>query len=295
MIERGLVVTLPIQVSTIGMSVPMQFDQDELRAWILYWDRLDFPVGGVMRPPPSAEELFLISAGVMQRTLADPSYLQGDKAHPNDRGYYLSTIDTYRLLDEAEPGKWALAYSKFNTRHPRQPSFPFRSEVREDSGFFDHEDDDAGRSLLFRLAGCLPVPQFDTPLEEILRFKEKRTAELVALRTHIEDLTQAVRAAPDRPLAETSAFNSLQLSAKNAVRASQEGPLRFRFMDLDWRLNLVPIGCALVAQQFVGLPLLESLVGAAALSIGPSVGLREPRQKDTPFEYVVSYTREFQR
>ncbi|MBO9589552.1 DUF6236 family protein [Devosia sp.] len=270
-----------IAVTRFGMTMQSELDPKNIRNWALYWDKIDHPIGGFDRSS-NAEEQFLISAGVMQRTLANESYLTTDKAEPHNGGMFDSVLDTFRKLEASQPGIWAIG----RTALPATP--------------WDHvdppralENEEMGRGLQIRLLSAIPVPDVDVPLEDVLAFKDRRSAELQALRAHMDDLYLSVLESPDRPLAENAAVASVAQSANEIMRA--QTAFSWKLMDLSGSFNLVSAAAGFAAAQQMGLGVLPSLAAAlatASVEIGPTFGLKERGDSTSAFEYVARFNNE---
>lgn len=277
---RGVIVSKLIAVTRFGMTMQSELDPQNVRTWLLHWDKLDYPVGGFdRRVEPDVD--FLQAAGVLQRTLADPAFESSDKAEPENGGLFDSVLATYQVLDRKEPGAWAIARTKL-------PETPW-DHLEPPRNF---EDQSEGRGLFIRLTSALPVPNADVPLNEILEFKDRRRAELAALRSHLDELYQNVLAAPDRPSAELAALDHIQVGVRDVMRA--EPAFKWKLVDISGRFNLVAGATAFVAAQQAGLGILASLGAGAAtasLHVGPALSMKDGRDR-SPFEYVAAYHRE---
>jgi len=275
---RGVVISNPVRPTAdgAGISLSSGLDPQELRAWTLFYDKLDFPQNNAIHIGIGADGEFLEKAGVLQRTKVNIS------------GGFKMTADmwaeihlaAFKHLDASEPGIWSLARS--------ERSFAFPDTELQDQ-----------RGLLVKLTKCVPVPDADVPLEEVLNFREARKDELFALRSHIEAVYQGVLSAPDRPLAESAAVKALQRGIQDQLRVSRGSGLSFKLADLSARFNFVPFVITSITGYELGLGLggallvggLGGLGGAAVaeIQIGPSWKWKlRSEQKESPFEYVVN-------
>ncbi|MGX1498029.1 hypothetical protein ACSSV1_003080 [Labrenzia sp. MBR-25] len=278
---RGVIVSKLINITRFGFSIQSELDPQNLRMWLLHWDKLDYPISGSIGEN-TPEEQFLMDAGVMQRTLADPQYEQSDSAAPENGGLFNSVLDTFRLLEADAPGAWSIARTKL-------PETPW-DEIEPKRNF---ESDETGRGLYIRLMSSIPVPAQDVPLHDILEFKDKRMSEMLKFRAHIDEIYNKVLAAPDRPLAELREIESLQHSVKDIL---DSGPsLSWKLFDLNGKFNLASSATAVVTAQSLGLDPVSTILagfGSAAIHIGPSFSFKGDPAKGTPFEYVARYHRD---
>ncbi|MDP3460643.1 MAG: DUF6236 family protein [Hyphomonas sp.] len=270
--ERGLIISSPITIAGDGVTFhEMYVDPQELRLALLFWDRLDWPNNNFVHIEGAGDAEPLIDAGVLTRSEA--LFSGGGSGGEIIRQVFVST---FRERDRRQPGHWSLA------RGDRFLSF--------------HDADlDIGRGILFDLYAALPVPDREVPYADVLEFKQKHFAELLALRVHLEDVYQAVQDSPDRDLSALSAIGRLDLAVKDLLGAAKSSRLPFRAADLSVSIDLKDfvIG-SLVSQKAMssGLDattsLLSGIAGAsvsASLSFSIGSGLKR-RTPSTPFQYV---------
>lgn len=278
---RGVIVSKLMNATRYGVTFQSELDPNHIRMWLLHWDRLEYPIGGIDRRV-SPDEQFLIESGVMQRTLANEIYRETDHGRPENGGLFDSTLDTFALLERQQPGVWSIARTKL-------PDSPWDA-IEPQRSF---EQNDLNRGLYVRLISAVPVPNRDTPLAEILSFKERRNSELLAFRAYVEDIYSEVLNAPDRPLAELRAVEGLQKAARDI--AVSQPHFSWNWCDLSGKFNLVSAAVAAVAAHSAGLGILPTVVAAAAgasIEVGPSFALKGRTPSGDPFEYVASYHRE---
>ena len=182
--SRGLIISNPMEIDAAKnyISAKGQLDPSELRFSLLFWDKFVFPRSNLLSPVGDEGEEFLVSVGVLSRPIY--TYSGG---HPA-----LIAFDTYMRafsdLEKMEPGVWSLSQG-------------------EKSLFINNSAanliNDSGMSL--ELIRAIPVPAADVPLNEILEFKERRNAELMIFRAHIDKLVLEIQNSPAR----TDEFNRI--------------------------------------------------------------------------------------
>lgn len=278
--ERGLVISIPLRISGDSLESPTgQLDPQELRFALLFWDKLDLPMSPIIGPGGSSpEEDFLRDAGLFQRTHSAGHSRGGGQLSSLAMQAHLAA---YRALEAREPGRWSMA------RGDRSISFITEEEALP------------GRGLLVSLHECVPVPDKEVPLQEILEFRSMRRAELLALRTYLEDLYQHIKGAPDRPLAELK-IEGLKKAIQDHLAVSLETKFPLRLA--GWKAGIsfdVTAGIkAGVAAYTLGLPLLPSIGTGMLTTLAPKlqvksdIGLRGHGSQGTPFEYVSSFHRD---
>jgi hypothetical protein len=253
-----------------------RIDQQELRFALLLWDRLDFPRNSLFDRRLWEDDEYLLSIGVLQRSRA--VFSRGTSSIQLGADLLDGHLRAFRELDRREPGRWSLA------RGERSISFP---DVQLEQG----------RGFLFQLHQALPIPNRDVALADILDFKRKRRAELLALRHHLEDVYQTVLAAPDRPLAQNTAVERLDAALADHMKVSKETGFRLVLGGLQAKLDLKLVDAAvgvLAASAGTLTGVTDALQAAglvAAYSIGSSVSLRGRQRSDSPFEYVSLFHR----
>lgn len=266
--ERGLVISCPIRISGTSLEIKTTaLDPQELRFALLFWDKLDFPTNNMISIGLDQQAEFLASEGILTRTRVQ---VQG--GGEMTKIFPLIHTHAYRTLDKQEPGVWSLG-------------------AGENSVSFPDTDVEDGRGGLVRLYQAIPVPDKEVPLQDILEFREKRHAELLALRHHIEAIYQRVIAAGDGELSLNTEIGSLEQSIADYIKASQESKMSFRNMSFDASLNIPAGFVAGLAAYSVPLGVVGTLLTgfAAAISFGPGKSLKSHSVTPMPFQYISSY------
>jgi hypothetical protein len=168
---------------------------------------------------------------------------------------YFAPLRTASVLQDGGTGLWTVAQTRSTYIFPTG---------------------NAERTHLFEatLYAGLPVPTVETPLDEILTFREARYAELLRLRHAIDRLQLAVTEAEDTRRALEFARNDLALSIEDLHKALGASAIRTFFSTLRLYLNLpeakiaTTLLTAFGAERF-GLP----LEVAAGVGLGANVAL----------------------
>lgn len=272
--RRGLVVSPPVTIS--GQTLRLEatdIDPQELRTSLLFWDVLDYPANNIVSMGSSPDVEFLQTAGALQRTRIsiDLAGINSNFGQSAAKAH----MAAFRELDAQEPGQWSLATG--------ERSFRLLDDQVEE-----------GRGLLFGLYAALPVPDKSVALADLLEFRVKREAELMALRHHIEDVYQKIIAASDSGLSLVTETERLQRSIQDHIKIMKESRFPLRLTDLKANLNLAPGAAAGLSAIAFGLPLVPSLITGAVASVSLEVGaaLKGKRANATPYSYITSYHRE---
>ena len=192
-------------------------------------------------------------------------------------------FDTYMRaftdLENREPGVWSLSQG-------------------EKSLFINNSAanliDDSGLSL--ELIRAIPVPAADVPLNEILEFKERRNAELMIFRAHIDKLVFEIQNSPAR----TDEFNriakEIDAACADLLKVGREWQWPVHFSDFKANFNLDPDKFLRAVKT--GWELLEpygpiAQTSAAFVSglvstinVKPDISLRSIKAPRGPFRYA---------
>mgnify|MGYP001759980861 FL=1 len=258
----------PISVLDNGVVIKSStLDLQELRANLLFWDVLDYPVGGPIYSGPNDDTKFLISTGVIERTKV--SFTKNSNLN---HAPLLAFLEAFRYREEEEPGIWSLS-------------------TGENSIDFPYAEKNEGRGVLVKLVNAIPVPDKDVPLAEILEFKEKRKAELLSLRHHLEETYLKIINAGDGPLALNVELEKLQHAISDHIKTSRETGFKLRLQDLSADLNLKELCVTALTAHQMGLTILNSMLTGAAssLSINISRSLIGREPSANPYRYVASF------
>lgn len=169
---RGLVMTCPMEVSGSKLFIKQtRLHHEELRYGLLYWDKLVWPSSRFIHFANGVDEDYLVSVGALER----PDFtVMGDGA----QGLLTGVLMAHRELSKRQPRAWALLEG--------ENSLSYQRDVTSQP-----------EALSIELLRCIPIPQGDVPLPEILEFKEKRKDELFHLRVELERLESKAKLSND--------------------------------------------------------------------------------------------------
>lgn len=259
---RGIV-TLPGMKLAPPNSISWSgIDPRTVRMWSLYWDAAVEPEQHILGfRHPDLE--FLRDVGFFKTI----PVVQGD----GEAMTILTEarLDVFNFLEKQSPGGWAIA---------------------SDWQSWDGQQTQDQRSLRVALVNAIPVPDEDVPLQDILRFKERRRDEREALMLQVDKLYLSVLASPDKPLAEHAAMAELATGIANQIKVTQEASFKFRLGDLAADFNLVATGMAIAGSVALGAAwpaiLGNGLAAGASVSVGKLFGLVRAKKNDTPYRYA---------
>lgn len=258
---------------------PGPFPLADLRRYVLYWDHLEFPKNNVFDFEGWAEVEYLEKTGVLQRT---EIVVDRNKAPEPYSAYLLAQIEAFRRLELEQPGSWSIGQSAGDFVVPREVSAPTRA-------------------LELELVGALPIPPDNVSLAHVLEFKRRREAELLGLRTTLDELYLEAVGSADIPRAKTAAINRLVHSIADLNAAAHESWAARIKSSLKIELNIpeitakAAIGCAVAFG--LGVPAAVGAAVGAAAAASLKINVRDlfaPKLPETlrDFAYVYHHIRE---
>jgi hypothetical protein len=273
-----LVISAPIEIN--GNSVFIKSinpDRQELRASLLYWDKLAWPTTGAIQIGGGFDIDFLERAKVLTR----PKHaLNGTGADILTR----AQIETLHDLDLKEPGAWSLSQGE--------------NSILVKGGTLTQ-----GNGVALEFYRAIPVPDKDVPLEEVLEFRRKRYDELQSLRLEIDGLVQEVCASQDPKAELERCLHRIDQKCAAAIRVGSEWQFPIRLSNLKTSFDLKPflaIRDGLVA--FFGATALGAtsavVAGLTAAAAAPSVkisgdfGWQGLKDRVNPYRYVSQFHKE---
>jgi hypothetical protein len=244
--------------------------EERLPQSALYFDRIRLIESTIIqRPPAWGVERELEDAGVVSREVTP---LIGWMPGGGEMVQFNMQWVAYRAAEATEPGAWALADSL--------PPIGPGGTVPRLPRIHGAEPAVAIRTIEVELAHCVPVPALDTPVREVLAFKEARRDELDAYHAEVAALARRVVADPDPVRVRQDVEAGMQKRIEDLDRLMHES----RWKRL-WRSKKIEVSSDQVllaaAGLAAGLPGLWALTGAAvahvkfnALSVvgGPQIG-----------------------
>lgn len=266
--ERGLILQSGISEMKGELMVRTGFEPEELRALLLFWDRLDWPDHNQVTSVVDAEIDFLKSEGVLRRS--EFGTLGPMLSKKRLKSLHLAAFDNNQKI---EPGRWACARGSHHDYRPNR----------------DHEVSD----IVVNLIDAIIVPDANVPLEDVLDFKDRRRDELIALRHHLEELAEGVLAAQDLQSAWNRSMEKVAIAAKVQSRvANERGWTKFLpKWGLELSTDLTKIASAAVVGAFIGDPV-STVLGAVTPQVKTALVGRDKDNSGDPYRYVFSINQE---
>jgi hypothetical protein len=268
--ERGVIISNPLTIDGTSISIKnSEIDPIDLRRSLLFWDKIIWPVTNGIYIDGGVDTEFLEAQNKLLRPLFS---VNGDVA----TGLSMAFTETYRVLSERNPGQWLLTEGEKSLQiHGKQI--------------------EQGRGVIAHLINAVPVPDRTMPLEDVIRFKEKRGDEVIALRTRIDEFYQEWVNSEDKEHQLMLAVTKIDMASADMVKVARESKSPFSMS--SWKINYSASPDAmkalmgyLSAAEALELGIVGSLLSGAAssmLSVGTDIGLRNSKI-NSPFNYVAS-------
>lgn len=267
--RRGLIVSPPMEINGSSLRLgSSDLDPQELRFSLLFWDRLMWPASRTIYISGGPDSKFLEAEGILTR----PEYtFYGDGAAGIKAGFMAALRDT----NEKEPGAWSLSCG--------ERSLKIAGADFSESG-----------GALVTLVRAIPVPQRDVPLEEVIRFREYRTDELMLLRHHLDSMIARISAAEDQDSEADRCRIEIETACADLLRVGREWRMPFKVADFHASFSMDTVrmmeGAAAGATlgQLFGAGAVLSALGGAAVStikIEPAQKFRSIRAPKSPYMY----------
>lgn len=268
--EVGLIIAPGIRMVGSEITAGPGLDACELRSALFLWDYLDWPSSDLFPEPVNAETEFLAQAGILTRTQFHTMGVMHSKKELLSLGQ-----KAFDYAERREPGRWSIGQGESA----------------------DADRNEAGsRSFLVSLGNLITIPSAEVPLEEVLEFRAKRRGELLALRHHVAETYQRIRAAPDRALAIVSETDALVRAIEDQRRVANEAGWRKVLGSLKTHVKLDKLGAAGAAavSTFMMSGSVSAALSAGAGTVAVKATFDLKRQSDkTPLDYVISIDRKF--
>lgn len=291
--KRGAVIAGLYNAHITGQKAtvrPIPLDPNLMRASLLYWDRIDIPDSDVATIRIPKEFDTLQKEGIVSRKL-----VKSGLGHLFSLGGNLNITLSGNTLN-GQP----LESNLINSIN-QAPLRAFQELVEDTDVLWSYFQNSStvsvpsgtgssGRSLLFEIYNALPVPDPDTPIDNILSFKDNRKSELLSLRYEIDSAYQKISNATDIEYAKSMELSKLKSALLDLEKVANETFLHKLRNSLKFEINLVGIATPIAA-----LALDAPIVIGAAIGIGSCFKLDcsnvilGPRLPDrlTPYQYLL--------
>ena len=237
-----------------GFVMERSISKEELRYYILYWDKVVIPGNNLVYIAVPEEEELIASQAIARPRVQFQGTYQGSQV--TDAILGCQALVAERLVQD-KTVDWVLHQVGDSLALP--------------SNFVSQRD-----TIRVALANTLPVPYAEVPVQEILKFKQNRKDELVELHNSIDELYFEVLNSPDKGLATKKAVFRFQSAIQNIDKTSHERFKKTRKYDLSVELNLN--GKDIIAGASAG-ALIGFFGGGFAIPITAAIGAVVPMIK----------------
>lgn len=263
-----------------GFTTGKSISAEELNYLILYWDRLVSPANRFIYLGFDNEEE-LAKCGVLFRPVFTP---QGFMDGGGITDFHARThVEALTMMREKEREvDWRMHF--FNNEVSIHQEAAQQKEV-----------------VRFELAELLPVPPKDTPLHEILEFKERRNDELQALHGYLDELYLEVLNSGDFNLQRAKALSGLKASLEDLNKLNNQSwrsPIKFNLSTaFEFDLNqLMSAGLTAFSALNSTRPLEVLGVGTAVTLLGGAIKVKAQLQSvlkngDPKLAYLTNATK----
>lgn len=275
-VHRGLIICPKTTIGTNGVTLDGALHPQELRFALMFWDKLVWPGVGVIKMVGSDDDQYLEQVGVLER----PGYRLSGAIQDVVLNSQLVALSE---REAKQPGQWGLLQSE-NALH-------FSDELYE-----------PGKGAAIELIKAVPIPTRDTPLAEILEFKERRRDELIAFRQHMEGLAKNVYESADQSAELAKHISDIQKACSDLTAVGKEFQFPMHVADFKASLNLKRslVGEVVGAWQWGSTYGLEIATVAAAIAgvrsavrLEGKPALRPIKAPASPYKYAYHINREF--
>lgn len=200
--ERGIVITPNYKILNNGRGIQISggVEPVNLRKYLLFWDKIDYPVNNMIHIGGGSDIDFLIQENIAKRT--DIRFLKME-AHENGFIFLASQMAAYDQNNKLENQAWSIA----------QPTNLL---------LIPGADAKYQGCLEFELYEALQIPTAEVPLQDVFEFKNRRLSELLALRDSMDLIVDQIMGAQDIPKRKSKALNKLHRDLNDFNRAMKE-------------------------------------------------------------------------
>jgi hypothetical protein len=203
--ERGIIITPDYKVlDGGGLQLAGGVEAVNLRKYLLFWDKIDYPVNNMIHIGGGPDIEFLIQEGIATSTEVR---FQKMEAHENGLLFIASQMVAFERKNKSEDKEWSIA----------QPT---------ERLIVPHEYSKRQGCLEFELYNAVQIPAADVPLQDVVEFKTRRKSELLALRDSMDSIVDQIMSSQDIPKRKNKALNKLHRDLNDFNRVMKETKLQ---------------------------------------------------------------------
>ncbi len=281
-------------------------NDDIVRSALVYWDKIEIPdtaIASVILPEPYetlAKESILsrqfIDCG-LGGTIIGQFFGEGGQLIAGGIVINGEPLDAVTIINQAPVD----VFYKLSKDKEILWSYLKNSETvaEPQSSIFN------GRSLMVEITNRLPRPDASVTFDVILNFKEKRDAELKALRSELDDMYAKLAQLPDLEAAKAIAFNKVDLAILDLTKASSESfvikNLKGLKFEINWTGAVEAAGLAGLAVA-AGASLAHTAIAGGVAAIGKGIKIssstelfgKKLPERLLPYKYILDVKNELQ-
>lgn len=250
---RGIILSDTYEGGSNSLSIQGGTRSEKIRQSILYWDKIDIPDNNLLGSSMSADEQFLESEGILQRTLVNFNAKNGIMINADLFNTMQNAVLDY---NNKRPGEvWTLGQNSKSLILPREHAIETET-------------------IQIELCNCLPVPDQNTPFENILKFKEQRQDELNEFRKVLDDMYDSILKSDNPELSKNRSIEKLQNKLILIDRLMNESKMHKMMSNVKIKLNassMIHMGLKALflygTGKLVGLPDMATAIGALASTL----------------------------
>lgn len=215
--ERGIIAAPGIIKPLIGgFNMERSITPDEVRYYLMYWDKVTIPTNNLVHIGiPEEDELIRCQAIERPRITFQGSF--GGDVLTNAILSCQTVIASEKVKDKNID--WCI--------HQFGQSLSLPQQYKETKDV-----------IRFDLINALPVPSAETPIADILEFKQRRADELNELHHALDDIYIEILKSPDTDLTSKKQISDLKEKISNLHRAQSESFSKTKKFDLSLDLNI---------------------------------------------------------
>lgn len=256
---------------------------EEMYYYMIYWDKIVIPFSSVTQDPIPYGYKLVDSGFVFRPTIDHKESLNKSFEYFFTKGainfLYEQVIAAKELIEEDDGSTdWVI--------HQIGDSLVLPDEYKREF-----------RTLRTRLSNALPVPNREVEIEEVLRFREERRDERLALHHYLEELYLDAVENPDSELAERRAVRDLESAIEDIYEVSDSAWDTHTSFDFSVTFNL---DAPRITSAIAG-GLIDTYSGGQTAPFGTLAGLApmvsisaglsssfEPAERETKLSYLAS-------
>jgi len=200
--DRGIIITPNYSVinNGHGINISRGVDPTQLRNYLLFWDKIDYPVNNMIHVAGGNDIDFLIQEGVAQSTEIKFKELRGDQ---NGIIFLATQMAAYEEHSRNVNEEWSIAQPTSELLIPQQ--------YAKKQG-----------CLEFELYNAIQIPTGDVPLSDVYEFKKRRNDELLALRDSMDSIVDSIINSQDIPKRKNKELSKLHRNLNDFNRVMKE-------------------------------------------------------------------------